>query len=245
MIIHKTTFIQIYFGDAADGIDKAIHCVPTNKPLIAHEKFVPIAQMLNVIDLAFLNQTHSIQGMCLTNQIPAFTSDGDFLITERMNIGIGVITADCLPIVFYDTKNHVAAIAHAGWRGSVAGIASHTMQALKESFHSIPENIEVFLGPSAKKCCYSVANDFAHNVPPYANQVIMEREGRVYFDLPGFNKIQLIDSGINPESINEIYNICTICDYRFFSHRRQPAPPRSNEGGEQKAGRQMTIIALQ
>lgn len=232
MMIYKTPNLQIYFGSATDGISKKDHCVPTAIPLVNHSKFKPVAERLEVQHLAFLNQTHSIDGLIIEREIPAFNKDGDYLITAQKNIGIGVMTADCLPIVFYDTKNHVAAVVHAGWRGSVAGIAAQALHAMQKNFHSAINDLQIFFGPSAKPCCYEVSKEFINNLNGHKERVTHSKDGKYYFDVPEFNKIQLQESGVPSVAINTDYNACTICDHRFFSSRRQDI------------GRQMTIISL-
>ena len=228
---YKTPTFSLYFGDEKDAISKKDHCIATAQPLINHAVFKPIADRLEIQQLALLNQTHSVDGFIVKDIIPAFNIDGDYLITQQKNIGLGVMTADCLPIVFYDTKN-CAAIAHAGWRGSIGQIAVCTIKKMQEEGSQIAD-IQVFLGPSAKVCCYEVNADFVKNIP-FREHVIVERNSKLHFDLPGLNIMQLKNCGIKREAINTEYNFCTICNHRFFSYRRQ---------GE-NAGRQMTVIAL-
>jgi polyphenol oxidase len=235
-LIVETSQFKIYFGNSQDTISKPIDCVSSSKPLIAHKKFAPIAKQLSVDHLAFLNQTHSNQGSIITNSIPAFDSDGDFLIVSQPTIGIGVMTADCLPIVIYDPKNHVAATVHAGWPGSIGQIAVITLAKMRAEFGSKIEDIAIYFGPSAKRCCYQVSQDFAAKVAPfsYGSQCLITRDGQLYFDLPLFNILQLQELGIKESAIFREYNFCTICDHRFYSYRRQ---------GE-SAGRQMSIVCL-
>lgn len=235
MIIHRTPQFQIYFGDTADSISKKDHCIPTAMPLVNHEKFKPVADRLEIQHLAFLNQTHSTDGFILEKEIPAFNKDGDYLITAQKNIGIGVMTADCLPIIYYDKKNHCAAVAHAGWRGSVGGIASKTIGTMQEIYNTGIDDIQIFLGPSAKQCCYVVDEKFVMNIKDFTLQVIeRNRHGALCFDLPGLNILQLAQLGIDKKNIHTNYNFCTICDHRFFSYRRQA----------ENSGRQMSIISL-
>ena len=159
-IIYNNQRFTIYFGDHTDQIYKAAHCVPASAPLLLHERFAPIAHNLALTNICFLNQTHSTQGFLVDDQIPAFDIDGDFLITAKKNLGIGVMTADCLPIAIYDSAHHTAAIVHAGWRGSVAGVAAAAILKMRELYNSHPEDLQLFFGPSALPCCYEVKQDF-------------------------------------------------------------------------------------
>ena len=235
-MIHETSQFKIYFGDARDALSKTVDCVPTNNPLIGHQKFAQIATQIAVKDLACLNQIHSNCGIIVADQIPAFTYDGDFLITAQSNIGIGVLTADCLPVIMYDYKNHVAASVHAGWRGTVAGIAQEAVKMMQSSCGSQVQDLKIFFGPSAKVCCYQVNEEFEKNLQDfsYADRVVKKVNNAIYFDVPLFNALQLQHIGVQESAISYDYNLCTMCDHRFFSYRRQ---------GE-AAGRQMAIISL-
>lgn len=232
-MIIKNAFYTIYFGNSKDNISKPIDCVPQEIPLKEHHKFTSIINNLNLTDLAFLNQTHSIDGMIVEQKVPAFTKDGDYLVSAKKNIGLGIMTADCLPIIFYDSRNHVVAAAHAGWRGTIAGVAVQTVKAMQQSFGTSLQDIQIFFGPSAKKCCYIVDEPFVKNIKDALSVIERKNNGALCFDLPGLSVLQLKKAGYKNE-INTDYNLCTICDHQFFSYRRQ---------GEQ-AGRQMSIIVL-
>src|SRR6202021_3065113 len=109
-------------------------------------------------------------------------------------------TADCLPLIFYDTYNEVCAIVHAGWRGSVQGIAVKALQRLQNTFNTQRENLRIFLGPCAGMCCYSVGQDLIDEVKKFSfwQNVIEEREEKIFFDLAQFN-IQLFkQEGFSP-----------------------------------------------
>jgi YfiH family protein len=233
-MIIKNDCYAIYFGNSKDNISKKLDCVPQETSLKEHHKFISIIDHFVLQDLAFLNQTHSIDGMVIDQEIPAFNKDGDYLITDKKNIGLGVMTADCLPIIFYDSKKHVAAAAHAGWRGTVAGVAIKTTKTMQVKYGTAMEDLQIFFGPSAKKCCYIVDEPFLKNIKEDALSVIERKNnGALCFDLPGLNTLQLKKAGYK-NKINTDYNFCTICDDRFFSYRRQA----------EQAGRQMSIIAL-
>lgn len=235
MFIHKTAQYSIYFGDARDAINKQEHCKPSSQPILTQEPFKRIGTMLNLTSLAFLNQVHGAAGMIVDNKVPAFDCDGDFLITHKKNIGIGIIAADCLPIVFYDSQQHIAAIAHAGWRGSVAGIVNEVLATLTGKYQTNVNNLQIFFGPCAKLCCYQVEESFYSQIPIAARQTIITRDNNFYFDLAEFNYLELEKCGIARKHVNYEANACTICNNQFFSHRAQQA----------NAGRQMNIICLQ
>lgn len=235
-MIYETPYFKIYFGDSQDGISKSLDCIPLSIPLIAHEKFSLISQKIGVKQLACLNQTHGNDGMIIKDHIPAFEIDGDYLITAQPSVGIGVMTADCLPIIIYDQKKHVGAIVHAGWRGTIERITQEVITKLCEKFCTEKKDLQIFFGPSAKACCYEVTFEFLQNLKnfPYADAVIKKNGNKLYLDVPQLNALQLQEAGIQKSAISHEYNLCTICDHRFYSYRRQ---------GE-AAGRQISIISL-
>ena len=235
-MIYRSPQFCIYFGDARDNISKEIDCVPQNSPLFCHPKFSPIIQQCNVTNLIFLNQTHSASGLIVEDSpITPFSIDGDYLITAQKNIGIGIMSADCLPIIFYDSKNQVIAAAHAGWKGTIAGIAPQTIHAMQEKFGTSVTDLEIFFGPSAKVCCYTVGKDFMDTIEKRLHEQIFKQESDYfYFDLPKLNSMLLQECGVDSGQINQVYNFCTMCNHQFFSYRRSG----------KAAGRQMTIVWL-
>jgi len=182
-------------------------------------------------DLDYLvipHQTRGTDGLCITskqdlsNKLSIFQFDGDYIITTVPRVGIGVLTADCLPIVIYDQKTNVIAVIHAGWQGSVGGITKKVVTILTQSFQIDPAHLEVFFGPSAKKCCYEVQADFLQNLKncSFKDSVIEAREGKLFFDVPLYNRLLLESMGVIAEHIDDSDNFCTICDIRFHSYRR-------------------------
>jgi polyphenol oxidase len=235
MYIYNTDKLQIYFGDASDGISKSLHCIPTNKKLVDLEPFQSVAQKIDVPRLSMLNQTHGIDGTIINEIDSSFNNDGDYLITQHSHVGLGVLTADCVPVILYDARNHIIAAIHAGWRGTVAEIAPKAFEHMKSIGGSKTQNIQLFIGPSAKACCYQVQEEFIYNIPlAHRNQVMREKNAQWYFSVVDLITLQMKKAGISPASINTQFNLCTMCNSRFFSHRRQGA----------QAGRQITIAAL-
>jgi YfiH family protein len=221
MIIHKEATFSIYFGDAKSC--KAHHRSPEFTVFCSS-----LCDKFKLDSIVFQHQVHGTDGLYLdqttspTDRIVIYKNEGDLLITNLDAVGIGVLTADCLPIVVYDTANRVAAVAHAGWRGSVAGIAVKTIERMLARKLSKPGDLRIFFGPSAKSCCYEVQPDFLPNIEKfiYKNEVIIKRDNKLFCDVPLLNKRQLIDLGIAPDQINLDYNLCTLCNHNFHSSRR-------------------------
>lgn len=242
----KDKNFKIYFGNAGDNILKSnIMAISKEKDICDIDNFANIKKIVGFKDLLFLNQVHSSEGVLVNGEpdFKSFEKDGDFLVTNIKNCAIGVLTADCLPIVFIDNKKGVVAVSHAGWRGSVENIACKTIESMQKNFDSELEDIKIFFGPSIKKCCYRVSNDFEKNLAGYdfINQVLTrfteknkncinsncEKEfeanacaEEAYFDLPKFNFLLLQKYGVPKENIELKYNTCTCCNKEYFSYRR-------------------------
>lgn len=239
MIIHNNPLFSIYFGNADDKLspDQYLHYPPAIQ-LLSLDPYKKLKKLMQLENLLFLHQIHSDQGVVVSkaDQFEPFKLEGDYLITHQKHVGIGVMTGDCLPIIFYDNLHDVAAIVHAGWKGSVREIAPKVLVELQEHFGTKVEHVRIFFGPSAKSCCYEVGADFEKYLEPFdfIDQVLHKEEKGFMFDLPLFNRFQLEAAGVMKEAFRLEYNFCTICDTRYCSNRR-----KNNNGL-----RQMTIVAL-
>lgn len=215
---------------------------PVDHKSKAFQKFCDdLALEHDLSKLIFQKQVHGTSGFYIDSNEKAkymqpFELEGDFLITNQKGIGIGVLTADCLPIIFYDTKNHVAACIHAGWRSAVAEIVTKTVQMMFEKFKFAPEDLQIYFGPCAKTCCYEIQPDFLENLKnfKFKSQVIRKSGDKLFFDNVLFNKLLLIDLGMLSKNMHFEDNECTMCTSKFHSYRRD---------GE-KSLRQISFIAL-
>ena len=161
-------------------------------------------------NLATLRQIHS--AVC----VPAagrcgVLGEGDALLENTPGSVVAIRTADCLPILLVDDRRRAVAAVHAGWRGTVAGIAQRAVEAMRAQFGSLPEDLHAAIGPGIGPCCYEVG-------PQVAAQ--FGRQGRAHVDLAEANRRQLIDAGVTPERIYAS-NLCTMCrSGEFHSFRR-------------------------
>ncbi|MGD1840350.1 MAG: peptidoglycan editing factor PgeF [Thermonemataceae bacterium] len=156
-----------------------------------------------------------------TQAIPAT----DALITNVPQICLMVLSADCVPLLFYDPVQRVVAACHAGWRGTVQKIAQATLLQMQKDYHCHAENILVGIGPSISKAHYEVGED----VVQATEQAFGTREGylewhaekqKYHLDLWYANQKQLLDVGVLATNIE----IAAICTYEqsatFFSARK-------------------------
>jgi len=145
----------------------------------------------------------------------------DALVTNTPGIALTVFTADCTPILFCDPVTGAVGAAHAGWRGTAAGIAAKTVEAMVRHFGCDPANIHAAIGPNLGQCHFetdldvpaAITANYGDEVLPYIRQ-----KGEKYFpDLKAINALSLRKAGVRHI---EISDACTWCEsQRFWSHR--------------------------
>jgi YfiH family protein len=156
-------------------------------------------------------------------QISPIEADG--LITNLKGIVLGILTADCVPIVLFDPKNRAIANIHSGWRGTKANIIKNTISKMQKNYNTSPKDLIVAFGASIRSCCYEVGKDLAKEFQIYPNATF-KREDRYFLDVATVCKIQLLNLGVKEENI-EIYPECTsCCSDEFFSYRKEKTPGR-------------------
>ena len=191
-------------------------------------------------DILVTEQMHGIAGQII-DQVQAerwakAAPEGDYLITKEPNLWLGVLTADCLPIVFFDKTKDVIAIAHAGWRGTVAGIAQIVLTKLITNFQVDPQNLQIFFGPAARSCCYEVGEQFVANLAhdQIAQACVQRRSASYFFDVLHYNMLCLQVRGVMAINFNLDSNVCTICNPGYCSYRKE----------RDATGLQLSLVAL-
>ena len=166
---------------------------------------------------------------------------GDALFTRQRARPLAVFTADCVPLVVVDPEAPALALAHAGWRGTVRGIAGRLVATLGERANARPERLHVAIGPSIGPCCYEVDGAvieplraaFPSAWERWARPGAPDRPGHWWLDLWTANVDQLVAAGVRPDAIWSP-RLCTGCRRDlFFSYRK-----------EGMAGRLATLAAL-
>ena len=149
----------------------------------------------------------------------------DALVTNEPGVPMYTSYADCVPLVFYDPVKKVAAMAHSGWRGTVAGIGGKMVRFMKENYGSEPADIIAAIGPSICRDCYEVSEDvaeaFEKAFPPEESAQILENRGggKYQLDLWKANEFILLRAGIVRENL-DVTDLCTCCNSdKLFSHR--------------------------
>lgn len=141
----------------------------------------------------------------------------DALITNETNINLFLLTADCLPISLYDSKNKAIGLIHAGWRGLDLGIINNTIKMMQAEFGTKPNNLLAYIGPSIGPCCYKNSLTFAQKDDPKWQPFILRENDSFCLDLWSFANNQLEEAGILSENI-ENPKICTYHSGKYFSH---------------------------
>ncbi|MFN7966927.1 MAG: peptidoglycan editing factor PgeF [Acidobacteriota bacterium] len=140
--------------------------------------------------------------------------EADGTIARAPGLPIGVVTADCIPLLFAHPNRVVVAAVHAGWRGLAAGILERTVEALEG-----PEGWRVALGPAAGGCCYEVGVEVLEALQPAASFHTATRPGHSRLDLRGVAVDRLLKAGVHQPLI-EVIGPCTICSGGWPSYRR-------------------------
>lgn len=148
------------------------------------------------------------------------------LSDSSVNFAIYLNFADCTPLVFYDKKQNVGAIAHAGWRGTVAKIGVMTVKKMVKELGCNVKNISALIGPCICESCFEVGNDVFEKLYasvdeflPKINDNAKTKNNKYFANLKEINKKQLEKTGI--EKI-DVCPYCTVCDNNlFFSYRKE------------------------
>jgi len=140
----------------------------------------------------------------------------DGLVTDRRGVTLFATYADCYPIVLWDPVKRSAGLAHAGWRGTVAGVAKAAVKAMHDEYGSAPENIRAGIGPGICGRCYEVGSDVASQ---FDARFVTPSGGRFVLDLAAANRAQLEEAGVFAV---HVLGLCTKETDFLPSHRGTP-----------------------
>ena len=182
-------------------------------------------------EVFFLKQVHG----CEVARPPwADPPEADASLTGDPGGLLAIETADCLPVLLVDPVERRVAAAHAGWRGTAAGVVRKTLREFGRK-GSPPERLIAALGPSIGVCCYEVGPEVEDAFgPPNAPFFRLGSGGRKHLDLKAANRAQLIEGGVRENQIDNV-DLCTCCRKDlFFSYRRDGA----------QAGRMISVVGF-
>jgi hypothetical protein len=211
-----------------------------DREAIEGNRRLAIAALLPEAELATVHQVHSPEVVVADRAWPqAERPRADAMVTDTPNLLLGILTADCAPVLFADHKAVVVGVAHAGWRGALAGVTDATIAAM-ERLGARRENIHAAVGPCIAQPSYEVDEAFRGRFVEHdadnARFFTTGDSGKPHFDLEGYVVHRLIAAGIDEvEALNlDTYS----APDRFFSYRR------ATHRGEADYGRQLSAIAI-
>ena len=232
-------------GGVSGGIYASLNCGPGSRddPANVKENRAHVAEILGVDpnNLLSLYQKHSAEAVIADRPWKDGKSpEADAMVTATPGLALGVLTADCAPVLLYDGEARVIGAAHAGWRGALSGIVEATVAAMLK-LGARSERIRATIGPAISQKAYEVGSDYKEGFlaeePGSADFFITdESSGEPHFDLSGYVAERLARAGVG--AIDDL-GLCTYCDEtRLFSYRR------SQHHGEDDYGRQISAIVL-
>jgi YfiH family protein len=182
-------------------------------------------------DLITAEQTHGNTVAEVTSQnlgVVVPSADGLVLLSkntdESKKLFLGIYTADCVPVFFYDPTNSLVGLCHAGWRGVYGKIVKNMLIQCQKS-GSDPSHLRVFLGPHIRACSYSVPEERAEQFEKMYGKntgVVSEFDAKHFLNLSEAIFLDLLQCGVKSEHIDHDSSPCTYCDTNaFYSYRRR------------------------
>ena len=193
--------------------------------------------------LVTARQVHGNHCLTVTDQDPGklaqlAQTEADALLTAEPGVLLGVLTADCLPLIMIDVNQSAVAVVHVGWRGLEQSIGTVVVTELGRRFAVAAETLQVYAGPAIGSCCFQVGVEVVdrfrrHFVLEGVEGWYQERSSGFYLDLLSIQRAQLMAVGVTEENFH-VTNICTCCRDFCFSYRRDHAI----------TGRQLAFVGL-
>ncbi|WP_297519510.1 peptidoglycan editing factor PgeF [uncultured Clostridium sp.] len=201
--------VNILFSLATNEVSYKLADIETKKNL---EK---LKEIFKVEEVNYTNQIHSDIIINLDDETSK-DKEADALIVSKENEIAGVFTADCVPVILYDTQKNVIASIHSGWKGTIADISEKAAKIMKKKYNCL--NIKAIIGPCVGVCCYEVSKELASEFEKKYGEGVVN--GRM-LDLKFAIKEQLKDS-VKFEDIRDL-DLCTNCnlDYDLHSYRKK------------------------
>lgn len=211
-----------------------------DREAIAENRRRAIAAVLPGAKLATIHQVHSADAVYVAEPWPNDSRPrADAMVTDRPGLLLGILTADCAPVLLADREAGVAGAAHAGWRGALAGVTDSVIAAM-ERIGARRERIRAAIGPCIAQASYEVDEAFRENflgADPVNGRFLTGQPGeRPHFDLEAYVEAQLNSAGV--ARVEPLRLDTYADDGRFYSYRR------ATHRGEPDYGRQLSLIAV-
>jgi len=231
-------------GGVSGGVYKSLNCGPGSgddpERVYENRKRVCTALGGNYENLASPRQVHSAKAVATDKAYaPTERPECDALVTKRPGLMLGVLAADCAPIVLCDPHNGVIAAVHAGWKGAVAGVIESTIDVMAQ-LGADPGKTAAGIGPCLSQSSFEVGPDLVDavlNATPWAENLFAPgKDDRQFFDLKRYCQGRLARLGV--AHIDALADDTLTAPDLYFSHRH------SVKAGERDCGRNMTAIML-
>ncbi|MCK4713494.1 MAG: peptidoglycan editing factor PgeF [Marinosulfonomonas sp.] len=212
-------------GGASSGIFKGLNCghgsTDQSEAVTLNRARVAEAMEVDAGALVSIHQYHSPEVLTLSAPIGNQRPKADAMVTATPGIALGILTADCAPVLFADPQAGVVGAAHAGWKGALGGVLEATLDAM-EALGADRTNIAAVIGPCISQAAYEVGPEFMDRFltddPEHSRFFAGGTDDRVQFDLPAFGLHRLRTAGVAQA---EWSRHCTYSDPdRFYSYRR-------------------------
>lgn len=228
-------------GGVSTGIYQSLNAGPGSRddPAAVQENRHRVATSLGAKGLVTAYQTHSTIA-AFVDVVPETRIKADALVTDRSGLAIGVLAADCVPVLF--VSDSLVGAAHAGWRGSLGGILEATVD-LMGNHGAVRSSLKAVLGPSLRSPAFEVGDDLIEEVTakyPQAESFFKPgaNPGKAIYDHTAFVIWRLIESGLSPENIDDVGGCTLTHSEDWFSYRACRAK------GEPDYGRNLSAIAI-
>lgn len=208
------------------GLNLGVNSNDKNESIMENYRRLCESFQLEITKIAVLNQNHSDSVYCVKNDTllngvnrPSHRMDGDGLISNLPGVTLMVFTADCVPVLLYDSVKKVAGAVHSGWRGTVKGIAAKAVKIMQEEYDC--NHITCAIGPSIGKCHFEtgleVYAEFKQKFGDSIDRWAELKHGKAYISLQDCIKEDVLKAGAVRA---EITDECTVChNDRYYSHR--------------------------
>jgi polyphenol oxidase len=226
-------------GGVSDGVYESLNCGPGSRDApkaIEENRARAVAALAPKARLVTLAQIHSPLVHCVgedwdTSQHPS----GDGLVTATPGMMLGILTADCAPVLFADAEAGVIGAAHAGWKGALGGVLEATLAAM-EALGAHRPHIAAAIGPCISQANYEVGPDFRAHFAEGRYFTDAAKPGHFHFDLEGYAAGRLAQAGV--EKVAQLGRCTYPPENGFFSFRR------TTHRGEADYGREISAIVL-
>ncbi|CDL00036.1 conserved protein of unknown function [Magnetospirillum gryphiswaldense MSR-1 v2] len=230
-------------GGVSTGLYTSLNCGPgsADQPAAVAENRGRAMAMMDLPETALVtvHQAHTADVVTVTGPwAEGSRPTADAMVTTVPGLALGILTADCAPVLLADRKNGIVAAAHAGWKGAIGGVLENTIARMVE-LGAKPKNIVGAIGPCIGQRSYEVGPDFpaaflAENADNADFFAPSRRDGHFLFDLPGYVSRKLARLGLI--DVTRVPADTCRDGARFFSYRR------ATLNNEPDYGRQVSVI---